>query len=254
MSDTVTDAAATAFAADMQARGLDPAPALARFGRGADGRFVTQQTPTTPATPSDRSPPQIPAFNARELETAAATLSQHWTGDREVLRAALQKAGLTEVDDVDDTRTPAQRQIDTAFPSGNAAEYDLQGVYVGRAGDVSELVRTDGEMRQMLAALNYPRVAARSLVSDLLDAAAGGYATLTSDAAKGQYSNEQVALAIQATHAVSRADLFATAKLATDRIPPAIAEKLALQGVFEDRRVLSALYMQGQRIAAYRRG
>jgi len=193
-----------------------------------------------------------PTLSDRQLEQAAATLTKFWTGDPQVLRDALERAGLQEVDveDPNDQRGELEKSFDATLGGVRPEEYDLNGVYTGRSGniDTGGLTEVDRDMRTMLSAVEMPPAMGKALTEAVLDANGGGWNSLTSDAARRSYSAEQYAIAIRATGASSYENLISTVKVAVDRIPRAIAQDLAARGVFENGRVLALLYGQGQRL------
>jgi hypothetical protein len=193
-----------------------------------------------------------PTLSDRQLEQAAATLTKFWTGDPQVLRDALERAGLQEVDvdDPNDQRGELEKSFDATLGGVRPEEYDLNGVYMGRTGDIDTggLAEVDRDMRTMLSAIEIPAVMGKAVIEAVLTANSAGWNDLTSDAARRSHSAEQYAIAIRVTGASSYENLISTVKVAVDRIPRAIAKDLAARGVFENGRVLALLYGQGRRL------
>jgi hypothetical protein len=101
-------------------------------------------------------------------------------------------------------------------------------------------------MREMLASTAYPKPLARAFVEDVLDANQRGWGSLQNDYQRHAYAIEQKAIAMRATQATSYEDLISTARAALARIPVATTKTLAERGVFEDARILTQLYRQGE--------
>jgi hypothetical protein len=251
----VTPSAAQQFAAHVRSVGGDPTTSLQAYGYGPDGAPVQPATPGQ-ATPAPRpivddlGPSKTGRLTPAQQEAAAATLQKFWTGDPAVLRAALEGEGMVEVDEADDVRTEAQREFDGTFAGAHANQYELTGAYVGHVGDVGQMAKVDGAMRETLAAMDFPAALAKGFVDDILTATEHGHSAQGSDAEKTLYANDQIAIAVRATHAASRAEFFDTARRAFDLMPEAVKVGLAERGCFESANVLTALYMHGARMAA----
>jgi hypothetical protein len=247
----ITDATVTAFREQLTARGVPADQIEATLAKHGHGQQQQQGSPAPERTPRelDINPHTgHPRLNSAELETAAANLRKHWTGDLQVLEAALAKAGASPAVDAADERTQTEREFDGVFGGSDPAGYELRGAYHNAGIPVAELAEVDQDMRAVLSAMDYPKVMAQSLVIDILAANKNGWASLPEGPARTMYGNAETAAAIKATGATSREDFFKTARVATDLMPEDIAHELAEAGVFEDRRVLAAMFRQGERL------
>jgi hypothetical protein len=259
---TVSPSTAAAFAQHVRGLGGDPTASLAAYGYDPQGQPIQPATPAAapaPATParqpghdSELSAAKLPRLAPSELEQAAETLSKHWTGDPAVLDAALRGAGLIPSEEAGEAElSPAEADYEaSAFgASADPADYDLNGVWIGRSGvSVAEMGEVQQDMQQMLSAMAYPKSMAKAFVSDILDANERGYATLANDYERLAYSTQAKDTVMRATGAKDYASMIKIAQVALAAMPADTSIELANQGVFEDARVMTALYRQGERL------
>lgn len=263
MSETVTPAAAAAFAAQAREHGFDATAALASFGYDADGQPIQQQQPAAPPAepapapqyPSELSPSKTPNFTPSELETAADTLSRHWTGDPATLRQALERAGLTEADDGDDPRTDIERDFDAGSLAAATSpdDYSLPDLWVNRVDSpLEDRAEATAAIRSALAELAVPKVLGSAVAGYLLDGVAAWDAVKDDPVSAARYHADQQAIACRILD-TNWTDIVATVKPLVARLSDANKELLAPSGAFEHHGLLVWLYRSSE-LLTIRRG
>ena len=239
-NDSVSMDTAAAFAEICAKHGVDGTQTLVQHGHIAPDASSGTSSPTT-EVPATSTSAHL-AINSSQIERTAAYLLSMGIPEAQV-NAAIAAEGYVEAPPTGEPETPS------AFASAGAHEFDLSGSYLNRAGGLDVLRDVDRDMRQMLAATEFPAALAKSFVGDLLDANETGYNSQTSDGAKATYAAEQMRLACSAT-GLSRDALIAAARTVFNRMPADIKQGLAEQGVFESAQVLVAMANHGARLAA----
>jgi hypothetical protein len=187
------DARAT-FTASLERAGYSRADIDAKLGaQQQQSPSGSQQTPRQPVETLDWK--KHPTLTDRQRKQAAETLTKFWTGDPQVLRDALEREGLGEVDDANDTRSEPERAFDAAFGGAAPGDYDLNGLYVGRAAgmDTAELAAFDADLRGALSAMEVPLAMGRSMAETLIDGA-NSFGRIPEGAARTLWHVEQKVL------------------------------------------------------------
>jgi hypothetical protein len=236
------------FAAQMRERGLDPSAALAKHGHGAS----PEPMPTTDQVvkPAQRLALDIdpatgfPRLTPAQVEQAAQTLREHWTGSPETLEAALAAAGAKPLTPaVPDDRSPEAVEFDNSALAAPAdgAGYSLDGIWLGREADLATLAKTEQAMRSTMAELKVPSVLGRQFAEDLLSGAAT-WAELSGDTvAVQQHHASENALFARATK-VSWAEASAAMKPWLAAMSEGTRSYLASSGALEAASVRVRLW------------
>ena len=138
----------------------------------AMGHIPPQQTQGATTEAQDHTVNEFkhPSFSLNEQQALADNLLKHWSGDPKVLEDALRANGFEEVDDNHDTRSDLAKQFDEALGGVEPEDYDLNGIYVGRANEGPESVAVlDRDMRAALSGMEIPAELGRGIASALLD-------------------------------------------------------------------------------------
>jgi hypothetical protein len=177
-TNTISAETAEKFRRQMEVRGLNPDAALAQHGHGVGSRLAADPSQATPKPAQrlavDIDPVKLPRLSAEQTAKAAETLRKFWTGDPAVLEAALNNAGAAPVAlAAPDTRTEEEREFDNSSLAApvDPASYDLNGLWLGREADLSQLPERDRTIRSTMSELSVPAALGRATAEAFADSA-----------------------------------------------------------------------------------